>query len=247
MGGRAADLRGPHFSAARLSVSAQGRGQQRKTGRRWLVVALRVAAVFGLGLGLATVRVIISGEKEIAASTQALERGDPREAAVRARRAAGWYAPGAPHVRVAYDRLQALARAAEERHRLDLALLAWRSVRSAAIETRWLMSPHRDELDRANREIARLSAGLPRAPDARAASEDRVVADQLNVLLRQEAPRLPWVVALVTGFVAWTLGLVWWARRVAGVAGQTQWSRAMWPALLVLLGAALWLLAAWRA
>ncbi len=203
--------------------------------------------MLGLALGLATARVMAAGEREIAASTDALVVGDPHEAAVRARRAAGWYAPGAPHVRVAYDRLAALGRAAEQHHRPDLALLAWRGVRSAALESRWLYTPQADRLERANREIARLSAGLPRAPASRGASDERIIADQLAALQRQETPRLPWVIALLVGAVLWTAGTVWWARRLAGLGGRPDWRGALWPAALAVAGLALWLVATWRA
>ena len=95
--------------------------------------ALSVAAALVFALGH---RVVQAGEREVLASTAALASGDPREAVVRARRAAGLYAPFAPHVRVAYDRLAALATAAEKRGDRDLALFAWRGVRTAALETR---------------------------------------------------------------------------------------------------------------
>ena len=91
-----------------------------------------------------------SGEKEIALSTAALRAGDPHGAAEHARRAAGWYAPGAPHVRVAYERLLALGTAAEGLGDRDTALYALRGARTAAIETRWLFTPHEEDLERAD-------------------------------------------------------------------------------------------------
>jgi hypothetical protein len=97
--------------------------------RRWLL-ALRSLAGVTLLLTLATLRVVFSGEAEIAAGTRALRDGQPREAIACSARAAAWYAPGAPHVAVAYRRLARLAEAAEARHRTELALMAWRGVRT---------------------------------------------------------------------------------------------------------------------
>ena len=73
--------------------------------RRISVGIAQGIALIGLVIAAATVRVVLAGEREIKDSTAALRAGDPHAAALHARRAAGWYAPGAPHVRVAYDRL----------------------------------------------------------------------------------------------------------------------------------------------
>jgi hypothetical protein len=205
--------------------------------------ALLLAAVLVAGVGAVTGRVVWSGEAEIAASTAALERGDAREATVRARRAAGWYAPGAPHVRVAYERLTAMALAAEAHRRDDVALLAWRAIRSSSLETRWLVTPHRHDLERANREIARMTS----KPTKAAAADPALEATHLQALLRQEAPRAPWLVALVVGFLLWAVGLGWWARAAADVAGRLAWTRARLPAAIALLGMVLWVVAVWRA
>jgi hypothetical protein len=216
---------------------------------------LQVAALLTIVLGLASARVVISGEREIAASTEALRRGDPEQATIRARRAAAWYAPGAPHVRVAYDRLRALGREAEQHRRFDLALLAWRGVRSAALETRWVVIPHAADLELANREIARLMAmpvgerGTVGEPDA------QVAAAELETLKREPGPRLPWVIALVTAFALGASGLVLWARQMgegaATATAATWWrsgaARARTGALLVAAALGLWLVALWRA
>lgn len=211
--------------------------------------ALRGAALLGVLLGAVTVRVIVAGEQEIAESTEALRGGDAHAAAVHARRAAGWYAPGAPHVRVAYERLIALATAAEGLGKVELALVAWRGVRTAALETRWLVTPHEADLARANEAIARLSAAQPRPPGTRTEPAAVVEREHLLALTRDEAPRTPWVVALVLGFAAWVGGAVWATRRAAAARadGSLAWRAAMPGVLLGAAGVAAWLLAIWRA
>ena len=201
------------------------------------------AAIVIAACGAVTARVIVAGEQEIAASTEALEAGDAWEATVRARRAASWYAPGAPHVTVAYDRLIALARAAEKRKKYDIALFAWRSVRTAQLETRWVTVPHAAKLDLANREIARLMA----QQDTSSEDKETLAAEHLELLSADETPRLLWSVTLILAFVIWALGIGLWSRRVAGPGGRTDWSKARLPAVLTAVGIALWLLAVWRA
>jgi hypothetical protein len=209
----------------------------------WICWAVAAAATV---VGAATARVVYSGEKEIALSTTALRAGDPHGAAEHARRAAGWYAPGAPHVRVAYERLLALGTAAEGLGDRDTALYALRGVRTAAIETRWLFTPHEEDLERADRAIARIEAEAPRAPARRSAPPSAVEREQLEALARDEAPETGWVVALVAGALAFAAGAALTARAI-GPKGVLSWRRSLPGIVAACAGAALWLLAVWRA
>ncbi|MCC6553372.1 MAG: hypothetical protein IT372_10175 [Polyangiaceae bacterium] len=209
--------------------------------------ALRALAIAGVILGAASARVVIAGEREIAESTAALRRGDAHGAAVHARRAAGGYAPGAPHVRVAYERLIALATTAEGLGKAEIALLAWRGVRSAAIETRWIVTPHEDDLARANAAIARISAAAPRPPGTRTDPVAVALREHLEALARDEAPRTGWVAALVAGFAAWVAGAIWIVRRAVTVTGSWSFRRATPGVIVCAAGVAAWLLAIWRA
>jgi hypothetical protein len=204
-------------------------------------------ALIAVVTGAATARVILAGEREIAHSTAALRAGDPHAAALHARRAAGWYAPGAPHVRVAYDRLSALATAAEGLGNRDIALFAWNGVRTAAIETKWIVQPHADDLERANRAIARISAATPLPLGANAEPAPVIERKYLETLARDEAPRTGWIAALVVAFAAWIGGAVHLARRALTPSGRVLWAKALPGIVAIALGAAVWLLAYWRA
>jgi hypothetical protein len=209
--------------------------------------ALQAAALVGLILAAATARVIVAGEREIALSTAALRASDPHAAALHARRAAGWYAPGAPHVRVAYERLIALATAAEGLGDRETALFAWNGVRTAAIETQWLLTPHEEDLTRANQAIARISAAIPGPISARNDPPQVIERKHFETLARDEAPRTAWIAALVLAFVLWTGGAAWTSRRALTPSGRLLGSKAL-PGLAALaLGIGVWLLAFWRA
>jgi hypothetical protein len=212
-----------------------------------VVAVCWAAAVTGVVVGAATARVVSSGEREIALSTAALEAGDAHAAAEHARRAAGWYAPGAPHVRVAYERLLALGTAAEGLGDRDTALYAFRGVRTAAIETRWLVMPHEEDRDKADRAIARLSAEAPRAPALRAEPPATIEREQLEALARDEAPQTGWVVLLVAGALTWAVGAASVALRGVGATGVVSLRRALPGLVTAGAGMALWLLAIWRA
>jgi len=227
--------------------SSRSRGWLPPPNARAVVAICWATAAVVLVVAAATARVVSSGEREIALSTAALEAGDAHAAAEHARRAAGWYAPGAPHVRVAYQRLLALGTAAEGLGDRDTALYAFRGVRTAAIETRWLVTPHEDDRDKADRAIARLSAEAPRAPALRTEPPAAIEREQLEALARDEAPRTGWVVALVAGALTWAAGAIAVARRAVGATGIVSLRRALPGLLTAGIGMALWLLAIWQA
>jgi hypothetical protein len=204
-------------------------------------------AALGLVVAAASMRVVVSGEREIAASTAALEAGDPRAATVHARRAAGWYAPGAPHVRVAYERLVALATTAEKRADVATALFAWEAVRTAAIETRWIVTPHAADLERANREIARLMAAKDRPAGTRTDAAATVEAEHLAALARDETPRAAWILTLAAGFAAWVGGAAWLARRAVDATGHVVWRRSTAGLVVAAAGVLLYLISIYRA
>ncbi|MSP26682.1 MAG: hypothetical protein EXR75_16360 [Myxococcales bacterium] len=209
-----------------------------------VVRALVVVAVLAVALGVWTARVIVAGESELERSTRALEAGDAHEAVVCARRAARWYAPGAPHVSSAYRRLIALARQAELHRRREIALLAWSAVRSAALETRWLVTPHHADLALAELEIARINA-LP-VHDRGPLADSRVRAE-LEAMRRHEPPRAGWVVALVGGLATMATALVLFAKSAASAGGRIELRRGWKHLLAAALGATAWLVALWQA
>lgn len=227
-----------------MSDGAAAHPTQRRGPWRSLLWTLAAVGVVALA---ATARVIVAGESEIATSTSALKAGDAREAIAHARRAAGWYAPGAPHVGVAYQRLVTLATTAEGLGDRETALYAWNAVRSSAIETRWLLTPHADDLARADQAIARLHTATPRPPGTRVDPADVVLARELEALARDDAPRVGWVVALVVAFAAWCGGAVWVVRRAVDATGRLVLGRATPGLAVAVAGVLLWLLAVWRA
>jgi hypothetical protein len=211
---------------------------------RHLALGLLVAIA---ALAVVVARAIGEGEAEMVKSDHAFDEGQLRTAAVHARRAATLYAPRAPHVRAAYERLIAIAIGAEAAGNPDVAEAAWRAVRGAALETRHFWVPHRAELERANRSLARLqvrqaeasAALVPFKRDSRQSYERA-----LGVLERDEQPRAPWMVALFAGFAACAAGVFRLARRALDGEGRfLGFAHARLGVILVVAGALCWALA----
>lgn len=210
----------------------------------WRLAAL-VVAVF---VGAVVTRVFWDGRTALASGDAALAKGDAHEALVGWRRAARWYAPGAPHVADAYERMGQLAAEAERRGDRTLALDAWRAIRSSSLATRWLVTPFAAEQAEANDHIAALMAAQEVDAGAKpeASARDRR-AYHLALLQRDDAPSVPWTLVALAGFAAWVAGGFWLARR--GLTAEERLDRrtATRAALLIAAGILVWMLGLYKA
>lgn len=205
---------------------------------------IALAALFCLGV--VVTRVVWDGRRALREGDAALRRGDAREAIALWRRAARWYAPGAPHVRAAHDRLEALARDAEAAGDRELALDAWRAVRSSSLATRSFYTPYADRLARANARIAELMADTEVPPDPGETREARR-AWHLALLERDEAPSVGWSLLALAGLAAWVGGGFWFARRGLTENDRLDRRQAAIAGTLVVVGLLTWMLALYQA
>jgi len=195
-----------------------------------LPLAVVVAAV--------VVRVLWSGYSDIDTARQARDVGLEETAIDYYARAARWYLPVVGPGHEAMDELMALCKDIEAAGRDPVALRCAREARAAAMSTRWLITPHQDALDEANKGIARLVSrekgpdGLPVLP-----------VDRHMELLNRDLTPDPWLSALaVILFLAWVGVTALGAWRSISRQGRVDWKRfgAYFAASAVLL--ALWLL-----
>jgi len=198
-----------------------------------------------LAVAVLTARAVSEGERRMRQSDEAFDRADLPGALLAARSAAVMYAPGAPHVRRAFERMVAVAVGAEAAGQRRTAESAWRAVRAAALETRHLWVVHRSELARADENLARL-AQLAEAdkPDA---DPKLALARAKAELARDDAPSTQFVVALVVGFALALGGLGTVGFSGVTPAGGIVLGRAKLGVVLALAGAAMWTFAVWRA
>lgn len=203
----------------------------------WLRRAALGMLLAVLTMAALTARMIIEGEAELETSDAAFDRGDLAEATLHARRSATLYAPGAPHVVAAFERLRAIALGAESQGDVGTARKAWGAVRGAALETRHVVLPHAAELALANANLARLNALSP--------GSDRPAA--AKALSRDETSRAPWVVVLGLGFSLFAAGLGVAARRGISPSGEISRRALALAGLLAFFGVAFWTLAIYRA
>ncbi|NUP14387.1 MAG: hypothetical protein HOW73_50800 [Polyangiaceae bacterium] len=200
--------------------------------RRWvrtLVASLLVVVALAAA---ATARVVWAGEKEVVKSTEALEKGDADDAIVHARAAALWYAPGAPHVRVAYARLMTIAKEAEQRKLWETALFAYRAIVTASKSTQWVTTPHAAEADEATRAIARIEAKTGvRAPEASTEPTNVIEQRILTSLAEDTRPSFFFRAVLGASFIGMLIGLASFMRFGVDESGRVRLVGAV-PALV---------------
>lgn len=133
------------------------------TAPRWRAAGVGLAALFAV----AVVRVDREARWELREGRAALARNEVERGVGHLRRAAHLRLPWGGPSREGFEALESFARESEVRGQSDRALLAWRAVRASARGTRWLATPERERLARADRRIASLMARLPPAPEDR--------------------------------------------------------------------------------
>ncbi|MBA3464272.1 MAG: hypothetical protein H0T46_30245 [Deltaproteobacteria bacterium] len=164
--------------------------------------ALIVVGIVLAGLGALGIRVVVEGRRALAAGDDAAREGRMTDAIAGWEAAARWYLPFAPHVDDAYERLIYLAGSEHA-----FALAAWRAVRSAALATRTLWTPHADDLMTANAQIAELASRDPEG--ALAAGPDAAARKAWHTerLARDPGPSRGGVFLAVLGIGAWLAGI----------------------------------------
>jgi hypothetical protein len=215
---------------------------EQSRGIRLLLAVTWGASVLALFAGMATLRAVLDGERELALSDQAFDANDLHGAIQHARRAASAYAPGAPHVERGYARLLAVARGAEAAGKPDIAMLAWQAERAAVLESASIVQPFPERLDEANRNLARLSAVKTAAEADRGELAQRL----FKQAQRESTAGAGWGGLLAGGLLVAGSGLAWFARSALGADGRMQWLRGRWGLVTFGLGTALWAVAALR-
>ena len=168
-------------------------------------------------------------------------------AIARWRRAARWYAPGAPHVEKAYARLAALAAAAEKAGDRELALSAWRAVRSSSLATRSFYVPYQAELHAANARIAALMAAIEDPAVDPARDQAGRQAWHLALLERDEAPSVGFSILAILGFFTWVGGGFWFAWRGVTADDKLDRRQATVAGVLIVIGLAVWMVSLYKA
>ncbi len=201
---------------------------------------LGIAAIVLAGLGALAVRVVLEGRAALAEGDVAVIEKRSSDALAAWERAARWYLPGAPHVDEAYDRMREVARR-------DRSLPAWRAIRSAALATRSLWTPHADDLAEADTMIALLAAADPQAAIAGGTDVATRLAWHQRRLAGDPRPDRSAAALAILGIIGWLAGLALLIRRGVDDGGRLMRRPALVGVTITLGGIAAWALGLYSA
>lgn len=209
--------------------------------RRGLVLA----ALLFAGLGAASLRTLHLGNEAEDAAEAAFDRGDLAESIRWARRAANLTVPGASHPARAYVRLEVIARGAEAVGQVDLSIAAWDAIRAAALESSYPGSAERPDLERVNRNLARLRTRKAVQQPVSVAHQD--AERELLQKLDEAGGRAPGTPLLALGFVLGVLGLGFAGVWGVSTEGRLSPSRLVIGVAITAIGVACWTFAVYTA
>ena len=201
--------------------------------------ALIVLAIVVATFGSLAIRVVVEGRTALAEGDEAMAAGRTDDAIAAWESAARWYLPLVPHVDEAYARLTGLA-ARDRDTSVGRRLAAWRAVRSAALATRHLWTPHTGDLAAANAAIAELASRDPHGAAAGGSDPETRKRFHTEQLARDPRPGTEAVILAIVGLAAWIAGIGLLNRRGIDDAGRPNRRPALVGAALTLAGLAGW-------
>lgn len=204
-------------------------------------MAIRVAVGLSIPVAIIWVKVYFEGRAAVSAADAALAGGDRDEALTHYRRAIHWYSPLSGSVERAVRSVRKLAEEAESRADTAFALEAWRDLRSSLYAVRHIFIPFEVELRHSEDRIAALASALPpTTAEHRAMTPDDRANAHLALLRKDNAPSVPWSIALLLGFAAWVGGAFYFIFRAVRDNDSLDGRRALYSGFTIVLGFALW-------
>jgi len=211
-------------------------------------LAKKTGLVLGFLLLLVCSKVFLSSRHEFQAAEAAREAEDFPEAIKHYERAILWYLPVGGYVDSAAENLWDIAEKLEMEDR-QLALEAYRSLRSAFYATRSFYTPGLPWIARSNEKIALLMAEAPPYSEAdKKKSLEQKRQEALAILERPMKPDPFWSTAVVLGLLGWVSGVllfIWRAFRGEGTRLEAK-QGLLWGTLVVLFYA-LWIVGMMKA
>ena len=209
----------------------------------------RVILLAAIMLAMIAGRVLYGSWDAWREGTAARQAGNLPQAITHFERAIHYYAPGSPWVASSVEALRAIGEAAEREGNRELALSAFRTLRSSLYAVRSTYTPFAGMIPRCNEKIAELVAHDPayraRFPEL---SPEGLKARVTSNLTRNEAPDVFWSLVVELGFFGWVGGTIGFILRVLHGTRETfSARRAIFWGGLVVAGYALWVVGLMKA
>ena len=149
-------------------------------------------------------KVYYSSMKEFHLGEDAFHKRDLNMAITHFERAIHWYTPFNQYVSGSAKGLWEIGEMAEKQNDSEVALLAYRTLRSGFYAVRSFYTPYKDWIDKCNEKISAILASqeVPSGSDTGKSFEERK-REALKTLKTESAPHVGWSIFLEIGFVGW--------------------------------------------
>jgi len=203
--------------------------------------SLKAAALIILFLSVLYVRVIVESHRSFARGEAALRNADAGGAVAHFETSASWAAPFNPLTGKAHERLWQIGRKAELDGDMDLALAAYRALRSSIMAARSFIVPDEQRLAEVNRRISALMALSPSTQGFKDKSLDGLRRLHIEALAVPARPGPAWLIVLLSGFFLWTGAVAYFLLAGLGPALTIARSPCLRSLVAFLAGLALWI------
>jgi hypothetical protein len=167
----------------------------------WILKALVVLLLL---LAVVYARVVLESQKNFFEAESKLRQNRKHGAVYHFQAAAAWTCPFNPYEKKSHDRLWQIGRKAELTGDMDLALEAYRAIRTSIMGSRSFYTPGVEVLRAADERISVLMAARPHAPAFKQTGEDELQRLHYGKLADSTQPDPLWVMILIVGILLWT-------------------------------------------
>jgi len=206
----------------------------------WIIKALVVLLLL---LAVVYARVVYESQRNFFEAEEKLTQSKRHGAVYHFQAAAAWYSPFNPYVKKSHDRLWQIGRKAELAGDGDLALEAYRAIRSSILGSRSFFTPEAETLRAANERISVLMAAKAHAPAFKSMGLDELRRIHYGKLADSKQPGPLWVMVLLLGFMLWTGAVAYFIFSGLGPGLKVLRGHLIRSGVVFALGMGLWITA----
>tara|TARA_B100000315_G_scaffold41491_1_gene36400 strand:+ start:20621 stop:21277 length:657 start_codon:yes stop_codon:yes gene_type:complete len=174
---------------------------------------------------------------------EAFKKQDMNKAITHFQRSIHWYTPFNKYVAGSAEKLWEIGNRAEKQNNTELALLAYRNLRSSFYAVRSFYTPYKEWINKCDERISSLVAvqETPFEPEKKKSFEQRK-AEALKILKTDKAPHVGWSIFLEIGFIGWVTCTVMFILKVfTGIKGFEGRKALFWGPFIILFYA-MWII-----
>ena len=172
----------------------------------WILKAMAVLLLF---FTMVYARAIHGSRESFFAAQEAVSQSRMSDAIYYLKTSASWRVPLNPYVGKAYDRLWQIARKAELGNDRELAIEAYRAIRSSILASRSFTTPSGSTLKDTNERISVLMVQRPHPKALLDRSNDELRRMHYTALQGDPQPDPAWSLVLIAGLLIWAGSVIY--------------------------------------